>query len=644
MFTEFFSSLDYELITKSLLSLLVFYVLVLLHAKKYLNIVNKIVMILFAFPLYYFLHRIVTEPSLMPGLLSQFFLFAIIHFFASLGGILANIENFQFASKNAFKLTVLILATYYMFNLVYIFFPWSDFSFGRAGFIIVPIVFVLIFIVSSIIIAVIVTSPKLHLQVFLMMIFIFIGLMLDDKYDYDIQEQIKQEQGEAKKKAEKLEEIRVKKANSKAEEVFKNLWNHEGSYSILEKKLRQVKNETKEIQIEKGAIALMLFLEDEQFKKLFEDNKPKDIDEMNHLGSILFKYYELENEKAYLKLFSILETYPHDYGEPLSKFFDYHYKLFSFEKFVNKNYDEVALIVLKYKNDIHSSRIKEYLSYAKQISNKEIRDKAIMFILNEIDVYGGRSLETLPITVINILEEENIDKYMKVLIKKVSNFPYDSMEYWTRYDDERGKNELVAMYNYLGEKHPLIKSFPKEMREFYFKNVSKNKKIKIIPTDNQKLRNTHWVESRCHTETRFDNNGNVHHSYFKESYHFALDNKIYISEDNYDDSECKLKQDNYTHQYYREYKEIETLGKSSDLYEIRLDAFYGDAKSFSDFKHKDAFFDLREDKLCFSKSIFTKKEQITESDNNGNLFTSHVRGFYIDDNKSDEIDYENCLI
>ena len=643
MLTKFFSSLDYPIIVISLLGLLVFYVLVILHAKKYLNIVNKIVMILFAFPLYYLLHRIVTEPHALPELLSQFLLFAIIHFFVSLGGTLANIENFQFGSKNALKLSVLILTTYYLFNLIYLLFPWSDFSFGREGamMIILPY-FILLSMISSFVMALITTSLKLHLQIFLMMLFIFIGLMVVEKHNYDIGEQIKQEQWEAEERAEKLEEIRVEKANSKAEQVFKNLWNHEGTYLILEEKLQQVKNETKEIQIEKGAIALMLFLEDKQFKKFFEENKPQNIADMNSLGSILFKHYELKNEKSYLKLFSILETYSHDYGEPLYKFFHYHYKLFSFEKFVNKNYDEVAFIVLKHKNHIYSITIKEYLNNAKQISNKKIRDKAIMFILNEIDVYSGRTIENLPTTVINILDEENIDKYMKILIKKVFYFPYNSVEDWGGYNDDKVKKELIGMYNYLGKNHPLIKAFPKEMKEFYFKDIPVDRSS--VNRENSRLQGYKWISESCREEKAFDQNGKVFYMYTQEEYHFTNENKIYVKEKSYRDRACKVQKNNNVNEYYVRYKELKSNGKDDELFSIRIEEFDSSMDSFAGYQKKDAYFSLKDNRLCFSKSIFVKNKVIPLYTNEGiQIGKQTLNGFGIIENESDEIDYEHCL-
>jgi hypothetical protein len=536
---------------------------------------------------------------------------------------------------------VLIVLSLYLFDCIYIVTGLSEMSFGRAGFIIVPIFMFIIYLVGLLVVYILIYS-RAYIYIFLIMLGSFGFFIVQEKFDYDIQQQLEHEQWEAEEKAEKLEEIRVKKANSRAEEVFKNLWNHEGSYLTLEKKLRQVKNETKEIEIEKGAIALMLFLEDEQFKKLFEDNKPKDIAEMNHLGSILFKHYELKNEKAYLKLFSILESYSHNYGDPLSNFFDYHYKLFSFEKFVKKNYDEVAFIVLKHKNHIYSITIKEYLNNAKQISNKKIRDKAIMFILNEIDVYGGQGMENLPIAVINILEEENIDKYMNILIKKVAYFPYDSMEYWDDYYSEKVQSELIGMYNYLGENHPLIKSFPKEMKEFYFKNIPTDRSS--VNRENSRLQGYKWVLESCREEKTFDQNGKVFYIYTQEEYSFSNENKIYVKEKLYKDKACKVQKNNNLNEYYVRYKELKSDNKEDGLFSIRIEEFDSSLDSFANYKKKDAYFSIKGKRLCFSKSIFVDEEKLIEVDNNGNRYTSIARGFHIDENKSDEIDYEHCLI
>ena len=445
-------------------------------------------------------------------------------------------------------------------------------------------------------------------------------------------------------------DVQLDNSISDIQKVFEKLWKPKGNYGEVQNKLDQVVVESKECSRKKSVIALMLYLEDKKYKALFEENKPKKLNKFSLVVDLLLKQYTPNSEEAYLQILEIVKTYPYD--NSLDGFFSHYGNSFTFKKFVRKGYFNVALIVLKYEKKTtdgvsNYKYINNLMTHANRMySADNIRKKVLKLIVEKADIYEKYGDNKYALTVIdsivfNLRDEDNLDEYLMILEAKAQKLSYD-YKYW-KYS-EQDKRIFNGLVQFLGENHFFIKSFPIKMREFYFKNISKNKKIKIIPIDNQKLRNTHWVESRCHTETRFDNNGNAHHSYFKESYHFALDNKIYISEDNYDDSECKLKQDNYTHQYYREYKEIETLGKSSDLYKIRLDAFYGDAKSFSDFKHKDAFFDLREDKLCFSKSIFTKKEQITESDNNGNLFTSHVRGFYIDDNKSDEIDYENCLI
>jgi hypothetical protein len=641
MLYQFFITLDYQIIGKGLLALLVLYILVILHAKKYLHTFHTVIMVFLLVPLFLLINYIFIESTVGDNgwLFVQLALFAGIYFISSLAGALIDIPK-----DNSFNLSVLVLFTYYVFNLLYILSGWSDFSFGRGGFIILPIILLLLLFLGSAIISILATSSRFYFQVLVVMSIIFSGFMIDAKNNYDLKEQIEHEQWEAEKKAEKIEEIRVKKANSKVEQVFQNLWNYEGSYSILAKKLSLIKNETKEIEIEKGAIALMLFLEDENFKELFDKNRPKIIHEMNSVGTILFKHYEPKSEKAYLRLFSMLQTYPHDYGEPLYNFFHYHNKLFTFKKFVKKGYYEVALIALEHNNHIYSITIKEYFTYAKQISDEKIREKAMIFIINEIDIYGGRTIDNLPRILINIIDEKGIEKYMALLIKKASSYDYEyeNMRGWSWHNNSKVKNEYIGMYRYLGAEHPLIKALYKDIKDFYLKNMKESSLV--LDVNESHLLDTSWTNNRCDFESRFEQDGKVHYTFYKEDYYFSSENKIYVTQDWYKDKKCTINMSSSKHEFYVRYKEIALDDNVSGLYGIRIEELDTWENSFANLKQKDAYFSLKENKLCFSKSIFTNSIETTQFDRNGNAFTSSYSGFRINEKASDEVAYENCLI
>lgn len=427
--------------------------------------------------------------------------------------------------------------------------------------------------------------------------------------------------------------------------VLEQAWLSKDNYIQIKDDLNQILNDTKEIRREKSAIALMLFLKDKEFKDFFEENKPKKLNEFSKVVELLFKHYTPKNEEQYLQILSIVETYPYD--NSLDGFFSHYSNSFTFKKFVRKNYYNIALVALNYEKKIDSKNIDECITLANSIYNTDnIRKKVLKLILKKVDIYRSYgddkySIDVVDKIVFSLRNEDNLDEYLWILESKLQEFDYDYKHWQYRKDDKHIFNGLLK---FLGEKHFFIKAMPTSLKEFYEDNSYRNKKTKIIPIDKQQLVNTHWTENRCHSQTQFDHNGDAHITYFKEIYHFGLDNKIYISDDNYINSKCKVKKDNDSHEYYREYKEIKTVGKSNDLYEIRLDEFNSFAKSFSDFKHKNAFFDFKGNKLCFSKSIFTDEEEKTISDSNGNLFTTQVRGFYIDENKSDEVDYKNCLI
>ncbi len=427
--------------------------------------------------------------------------------------------------------------------------------------------------------------------------------------------------------------------------VFEKAWLFKSNYMKIKNDLNRIKTNSKEIEQEKCAIALMLFLEDKKFEKFFEEYKPKKLNEFSNVVEVMLEHYTPKNEGVYFQILSIVQTYPYD--NVLDGFFSHYDTSFSFKKFVRKNYYNMALVVLKYENEIDSENISEFIALANSIyDDSDTRKKVLKLILKKVDIYRYRSygddkysLDIVDKIVFSLRNEDNLDDYLRILESKLKKFDYD-YKYWEyKEDDKRIFNGFVK---FLGKKHFFIKAMPTFLKEFYNDNIGT--KIKIIPIDKQQLINTHWTENSCHVQTYFDNNGDIHFMYFKETYHFGVDNKIYIAEHNYKDSQCKLKNKDEAHEYYREYKEIKTVNKSNDLYEIRLEEFRSFAKSFSDIRYKDAFFDLSNNKLCFSKSIFTREKEKNESDKNGNTFTSHVSGFYIDESESDEVDYSNCLI
>ncbi|MBU1668717.1 hypothetical protein KKC13_09875 [bacterium] len=645
MLSQFLSLFDFELIGKALLVLLVLYVLIILHAKKYLVIVNKGLMLLSLFPLIFYISLIFRSseyPNDIQWIFAQIFLFLALHFVISLFAAITNMSSFEITSKNSFKLSLLIFFTYYSFNLLYILSGLSSYEFGRARFIIIPIILYLLSALGLFIIAILVTSPKVFLKILILMLGIFTVFMFNAKHTYDEKEKIKYERHIAEREAEKLLDAKNERLNKEAKKVFDKLWNSKMNLSQIEEKLNMIEGETEKIKREKRAFYLMFSLQDEKYNKLLKENIPEYSEEFIHITSMMLEHYKVKNEEEYLKLFSLIQQYS---ANALDSLFLWEKERFVFKDLVTKNYDEIALIRLQY-DRMSSYDIKEYIKYAKYITNEQLREKAISIILNKVNIYLGSSYDNYSISLLDdvillLSNELKIDNYLIVLRDKLVNLDAN-VSRWEYKQEE--KSSFIGMYHYLGRTHTLIKAIPQPIKDFYLRDINKSEYKVVLDENKSHLIDTHWKGNRCEVETQFNQAGDPLLSYYREGYHFTAENKIYVTQNYYKDKECKkIDKRVNKHEFYVRYKEISVDNNESDLYGIRIEEFHSWRKSFADFKQKDAYFSFKKHRLCFSKSIFSTGIEETSLDNNGNAFTFTYGGFHIQEDESDEVDYENCL-
>lgn len=196
MLAEVLKLINFDSIIIFLLGLLVAYILVMGFMKKYLGIVNKGLMLFTLFSLLFYISLIFTN-SENQNSFSWIFTFLALYFSVSLIGVLADLKSFSFISIESLKLSGLIFFTYHLFDLIYEYSPYGSEDFGREGaLLMVMIVFVQFYILSLVVIAIIASSSKIFLQIFVLMLGIFILFMLNEKLIHDRQEELKYKQSE----------------------------------------------------------------------------------------------------------------------------------------------------------------------------------------------------------------------------------------------------------------------------------------------------------------------------------------------------------------------------------------------------------------------------------------------------------------
>ena len=544
---------------------------------------------------------------------------------------------------------VLVVLSLYIFDCIYIVTRLSEVSFGRAGFIIVPIFMFIIYLVGLLVVYILIYS-QVYIYIFLIMFGSFGFFIVQEKHDYDIQQQLKYEQREVEEKAEKLEKEKKIKVNEESKKIFNRLWNHENNLSLIVEELNKMSYETEQIKEEKAVLALMLYFKDEKYKDFFEKNKPTSDYVIREVASKFVRHYELKSEEEYLKLFSILSSYNTGHTNVLRDFLKHNEEhRFSFRKLNLNNHTKMAYVVLENAVRIDSYNILELISDARFIyKDAKAREKAIKFILTKVDLSEGinfdhNSMRLLNRLIMELLSEDNFNQYIKILEEKVKTLKENNSRKKYYKDD---KKAFIGMYRYLGKNHPLIEAIPRKIKEFYLKDEFPNSKE--IEQNASLLLNTHWISEECQRLSFYNDSGVIIGSeYSLEIYYFSSNHKIYINQNRYKNSNCTDLYQKNSYPSFIHYKELQIDKKViKEVHAINIEIFDKRADSFADMKSKDAFFSINRNKLCFSKSIFVKNKTVPiyTNDSTIQIGKQTLDGFAIVENENDEIDDEHCLL
>jgi len=404
--------------------------------------------------------------------------------------LLKQIGNVNLFDNIVVKSILIMVLSIYMFDYIYLLSGLSQYPYGRGAFISIPLFLGAIVISGFLLISIVIDSRvSTHIiYFFLIMLGSFGFFMFHEKQKYDIRQKIEYEQREAEIKAEKLEneakkleKERIEKskrleakrkieANKKAEKVFDRLWTHENNLSLIVEKLDDIGYETEQIKEKKALLVLILYVKDEKYRSFFEINRPISAYSIHTITSKILKDYEL-TEDEYLKLFSIIRSYNKKFNSQTTFAYFVQYNKEGktlFRKLNRKNYTKASFVVLK-EFDIDLFNTFDLISDAEFISDAQAKDKAISFILEKMTIETEYSwMESIKRLVIKLQAQEEADKYMKILEKKLKNLKFNESQLRCHY---RGnKMNFIELYHHLGKNHFLIKAIPQKIKEFYLRS------------------------------------------------------------------------------------------------------------------------------------------------------------------------------